>query len=169
MISVDLPGRPVFARLWKVQVGRIPLYLMDSDVLHNNADDRKLTARLYGGERETRISQEILLGIGGVRALRALGISPSAWHLNEGHAAFLNLERCRELVASGLNFYEAREVVEANSLFTTHTPVPAGNDTFGYDMTDKYFLFYWGQLGLPREECIELARDELGQGATYAL
>src|SRR5258708_25911015 len=95
MISVDLPGRPVFARLWKVQVGRIPLYLLDTDVLPNNADDRKLTARLYGGERETRISQEILLGIGGVPGFRALGISPSASPLNAGHSTFLNVQRCR--------------------------------------------------------------------------
>ena len=169
MISVDLPGRPVYARLWKVQVGRIPLYLMDTDVPHNGESDRKLTAQLYGGDQETRISQEILLGIGGVRALRALGISPTAWHLNEGHAAFLNLERCRELIASDLNFYEAREAVEANSLFTTHTPVPAGNDTFGYDLIDKYFWFYWGQLGLTREQFIELAREDHGSGPSYGM
>jgi glycogen phosphorylase len=169
MISVDLPGRPVYARLWKVQVGRIPLYLLDTDIPHNSESDRKLTAQLYGGDQETRISQEILLGIGGVRALRALGISPTAWHLNEGHAAFLNLERCRELVASGLNFYEAREAVEANSLFTTHTPVPAGNDTFGYDLIDTYFWFYWGQLGLTREQFIELAREDHGSGPSYGM
>ena len=169
MISVDLPGRPVYARLWKVQVGRIPLYLMDTDVPHNNADDRKLTARLYGGDLEERISQEILLGIGGVRALRALGISPTAWHLNEGHAAFLTLERCRELIASGLNFYEARQAVKANSLFTTHTPVPAGNDTFGYDLIDKYFGSYWGQLGLTREQFMELAHEDHGSGPSYGM
>jgi len=169
MISVDLPGCPVYARLWKVQVGRIPLYLMDTDIPHNSESDRKLTAQLYGGDQETRISQEILLGIGGVRALRALGISPTAWHLNEGHAAFLNLERCRELIASDLNFYEAREAVEANSLFTTHTPVPAGNDTFGYDLIDKYFWFYWGQLGLTREQFIELAREDHGSGPSYGM
>ncbi len=169
MISVDLPGRPVYARLWKVQVGRIPLYLMDTDVPHNNESDRKLTARLYGGDLEARISQEILLGIGGVRALRALGISPTAWHLNEGHAAFLNLERCRELVASGLNFYEARQAVEANSLFSTHTPVPAGNDTFGYDLIDTYFWSHWGQLGLTREQFMELAHEDHGWGPGYGM
>lgn len=169
MINVDLPGRPLYARLWKVQVGRIPLYLMDTDVPHNTGSDRKLTARLYGGDRETRISQEILLGIGGVRALRALGISPTAWHLNEGHAAFLNLERCRELVASGLNFYEARQAVQANALFTTHTPVPAGNDTFGYDLVDQYFGFYWDQLGLTREQFMELAREDHGSGPSYGM
>jgi len=169
MISVDLPGRGIHAKVWKLQVGRIPLYLMDTDVPPNAPPDRELSARLYGGDREIRISQEIVLGIGGVRALRALGISPSAWHINEGHAAFLNLERCRELVASGLSFNEAREVVAANSLFTTHTPVPAGNDTFGYDLIDKYFGSYWGQLKLNREQFMEVAREDHGWGPTYGM
>ena len=111
-----------------------------------------------------RIAQEIVLGIGGVRALRALGIAQAAWHINEGHAAFLNLERCRELVASGLSFNEAREAVAANSLFTTHTPVPAGNDTFSYDLVDKYFGSYWGQLGLNRDQFMEVAREDQGWG-----
>ena len=135
---------------------------MDTDVSLNDPNDRELSARLYGGDREIRISQEIVLGIGGVRALRALGISPAAWHINEGHAAFLNLERCRELVASGFNFNEAREVVASNSLFTTHTPVPAGNDTFSFDLIDKYFSSYWGQLGLTRDQFIDVAREDLG-------
>src|SRR5260370_24854820 len=104
MISVDLPGRPVYARLWMVQVARIPVYLLDTVIQHNSESDRKLTAQLYGGDQETRISQEILLGIGGVRALRALGISPTAWHSNAGAAAFLNLERCRLLTASRFIF-----------------------------------------------------------------
>jgi starch phosphorylase len=169
MISVDLPGRRIHAKVWKLQVGRIPLYLMDTDVAPNAPHDRELSARLYGGDREMRISQEIVLGIGGVRALRALGISPAAWHLNEGHAAFLNLERCRELVASGLSFNEAREAVAANSLFTTHTPVPAGNDTFSYDLIDKYFGSYWGQLGLNREQFMEIAREDHGWGPTFGM
>ncbi|HZU68206.1 MAG TPA: alpha-glucan family phosphorylase [Ktedonobacteraceae bacterium] len=169
MISVDLPGRRIHAKVWKLQVGRIPLYLMDTDVPPNAPHDRELSARLYGGDREMRISQEIVLGIGGVRALRALGISPAAWHLNEGHAAFLNLERCRELVAAGLKFNEAREAVAANSLFTTHTPVPAGNDTFSYDLIDKYFGSYWGQLGLNREQFMEIAREDHGWGPTFSM
>jgi len=169
MISVDLPGRRILAKLWKLQVGRIPLYLMDTDVAPNAPNDRELSARLYGGDREMRISQEIVLGIGGVRALRALGISPDAWHLNEGHAAFLNLERCRELVASGLSFNEACEAVAANSLFTTHTPVPAGNDTFAYDLVDKYFGSYWGQLGLSRDQFMDVAREDHGWGPTYSM
>jgi starch phosphorylase len=169
MITVGLPGRKIHAKVWKVQVGRIPLYLMDTDVAPNTPPDRELSARLYGGDREMRISQEIVLGIGGVRALRALGISPSAWHINEGHAAFLNLERCRELVATGLNFNQACEAVAANSLFTTHTPVPAGNDTFSYDLIDKYFSSYWGKLGLTRDQFMEVAREDHGWGPTYGM
>ncbi|HLG77801.1 MAG TPA: alpha-glucan family phosphorylase [Ktedonobacteraceae bacterium] len=169
VISVDLPGRRLYAKVWKLVVGRVPLYLMDTDVPPNAPKDRELSARLYGGDHEIRISQEIVLGIGGVRALRALGITPSAWHLNEGHAAFLNLERCRELVAQGLNFNEAREVVIANSLFTTHTPVPAGNDTFGFDLIDRYFGSYWEQLGLNRDQFINVAREDQGWGPTYGM
>ena len=169
MISVDLPGRRIYAKIWKLIVGRVPLYLMDTDVVPNAPADRELSARLYGGDREIRISQEIVLGIGGVRALRALGIKPAAWHLNEGHAAFLSLERCRELVAAGLNFNEACEVVSANSLFTTHTPVPAGNDTFNYDLIDRYFGSYWGQLGLNRDQFLEVAREDHGWGPSYGM
>jgi starch phosphorylase len=169
MISVDLPGRRTYAKIWKLMVGRVPLYLMDTDVPPNTPADRELSARLYGGDHEMRISQEIVLGIGGVRALRALGINPSAWHLNEGHAAFLNLERCRELVAAGMSFNEAREAVTANSLFTTHTPVPAGNDTFSYDLIDKYFSGYWGQLGLNRDQYMEVAREDHGWGSTNGM
>ncbi len=169
VINVDLPGRRIYAKVWKVLVGRVPLYLMDTDVAPNTPADRELSARLYGGDREMRISQEIVLGIGGVRALRALGISPDAWHINEGHAAFLSLERCRELVSTGLSFNEAREAVAANSLFTTHTPVPAGNDTFNYDLIDRYFGSYWGQLGLNRDQFMDVAREDHGWGPTYGM
>ena len=169
IISVDLPGRRIYAKIWKVMVGRVPLYLMDTDVPPNTPADRELSARLYGGNQEMRIAQEIVLGIGGVRALRALGINHDEWHLNEGHAAFLNLERCRELVASGMSFNEAREAIAANSLFTTHTPVPAGNDTFSYELIDKYFGGYWGQLGLNRDQFMEVAREDHGWGPTYGM
>lgn len=169
MISVDLPGRKIHAKVWKLQTGRIALYLMDTDVPPNAPADRELSARLYGGDRDMRISQEIVLGIGGVRALRALGINPAAWHLNEGHAAFLNLERCRELVAQGLTFREARETVASNSLFTTHTPVPAGNDAFSYDLIDRYFSGYWSQLGLTRDQFLNVAREDQGWGPTYSM
>jgi glycogen phosphorylase len=169
MIGVDLPGRTIYAKVWKVQVGRIPLYLMDTDVAPNAPNDRELSARLYGGDREIRISQEIVLGIGGVRTLRALGVDPAVWHINEGHAAFLNLERCRERVKAGLTFNEAREAIAANSLFTTHTPVPAGNDTFSYDLIDKYFGSFWPQLGLTRDQFMEVAREDHGWGPTYGM
>lgn len=169
VISVDLPGRSIHAKVWKLQTGRIPLYLMDTDVPPNAPADRELSARLYAGDRDMRISQEIVLGIGGVRALRALGIEPAAWHLNEGHAAFLTLERCRELVARGLSFREAREVVAANALFTTHTPVPAGNDTFSYELIDRYFGSYWEQLGLTREQFLSIAQEEHGWGPTFSM
>jgi starch phosphorylase len=169
IINIDLPGRRIDAKVWKLQVGRVPLYLMDTDVASNALGDRELSARLYGGDREMRISQEIVLGIGGVRVLRALGIAPAAWHINEGHAAFLTLERCRELVAAGLSFNEALEAVSANTLFTTHTPVPAGNDTFNFDIIDTYFGSYWGKLGLNRDQFLEIAREDHGWGPTYGM
>src|SRR5437764_209888 len=131
MVSVDLPGRRVFAKVWRIQVGRIPLFLMDTDVDPNSPNDRTLSARLYAGDHEMRIAQEIMLGIGGVRTLRALGIDANVWHMNEGHSAFLGLERCRELVQGlGVPFDVAREIAASNSVFTTHTPVAAGNDVF---------------------------------------
>jgi starch phosphorylase len=169
MINVDLPGRRIYTKIWKLMVGRVPLYLMDTDVAPNAPADRELSARLYGGDQEMRISQEIVLGIGGVRALRALGIDPAAWHLNEGHAAFLNLERCRELVAGGMSFNEAREVAAADSLFTTHTPVPAGNDAFSYELMDKYFGSYWAQLKLNRDQFMELGRQDQPWGPTFSM
>ncbi|HEX8035307.1 MAG TPA: alpha-glucan family phosphorylase, partial [Ktedonobacterales bacterium] len=122
VISVELPGRTVYAKVWRVQVGRVPLYLMDTDIDPNTPSDRTLSARLYGGDHEMRIAQEIMLGIGGVRALRAMRIDALVWHMNEGHSAFLNLERCRELVAGlDVSFDVAREIASANSIFTTHT------------------------------------------------
>ncbi len=170
VISVDLPGRKVYAKVWKIAVGRISLYLMDTDVAPNAPNDRVLAAHLYGGDHEMRISQEIMLGIGGVRALRALGLKPALWHMNEGHAAFLGLERIRELVAEeGLSFAEAREAVAANAVFTTHTPVPAGNDAFGLDLIDRFFGGYWGQLGLNRDQFIDLARQEQSWGASFSM
>ena len=169
-ISVDLPGRKVYAKVWKIQVGRIPLYLMDTDVEPNAPNDRVLAAHLYGGDHEMRISQEIVLGIGGVRALRALGLKPALWHMNEGHAAFLGLERMRELIAEeGLSVAEAREAVAANSVFTTHTPVPAGNDAFGVDLIDRFFSGYWGQLGLNRDQFIDLARQDQSWGPSFSM
>jgi starch phosphorylase len=170
LISVDLPGRTVYAKIWRIQVGRISIFLMDTDVSRNAPQDRELSARLYGGDREMRISQEIVLGIGGVRAVLALGYNPSIWHINEGHSAFLGLERARHKVQeSGLTFEEAIEAVRSNTLFTTHTPVPAGNDSFAFELVDKFFWQYWGQLGLDRERFIEFARQELPWGPQYSM
>ena len=170
LISVDLPGRTVYAKVWRIQVGRIPVYLMDTDVPRNAPQDRELSARLYGGDREMRISQEIVLGIGGVRAAYALGYDPAVWHMNEGHSAFLGLERVRRMLQQdGLSFDEAVEVVRANSLFTTHTPVPAGNDAFAFELVDKYFWNYWGQLNIDRERFIQFARQELPWGPQYSM
>ncbi|MDE3228994.1 MAG: alpha-glucan family phosphorylase [Chloroflexota bacterium] len=170
LISVDLPGRTVYAKIWHVQVGRIPLYLMDTDVPQNAPADRTLSARLYGGDHEMRISQEIVLGIGGVRALRALGVDPKVWHMNEGHAAFLNLERCRELV-NGLDveFEVARQIAAANSVFTTHTPVAAGNDVFSLDLMDRYFADFWPQLRLDRDAFFQLARQDANWGSGFSM
>lgn len=166
IVSVDLPGRAVYAKVWRVQVGRVPVFLLDTDIERNSTDDRRFSAQLYGGDHNMRISQEIVLGIGGVRALRALGYRPATWHMNEGHSAFLGLERVRELVSKGLTFFEAAEAVAANAVFTTHTPVPAGNDAFGFDLMEKYFSRYWGSLGLNREEFLSLAKEDRAGGVS---
>ncbi len=168
-ISVNLPGREVLARIWKIQVGRVPLYLLDSDVEGNSPEDRELTSRLYSSDLDLRISQEILLGIGGVRALRKLGHDPNVWHMNEGHSAFLALERIRELVDEGHAFDDAKEMVKGKTVFTTHTPVPAGSDQFPLWLMDKYFSYYWKELGLEREEFINLARHEASWGDTFSM
>lgn len=157
-INVELPGRTVYARVWVINVGRITLNLLDTNVEENSPQDRQLTARLYRSDLEMRISQEILLGIGGVRALRALGYTPSAWHMNEGHAAFLTLERLREMIAAGSSMEEATANVRRTNIFTTHTPVPAGNDEFALWLVDKYFGNYWPQLNLTRDQFLDLAR-----------
>lgn len=168
-ISVDLPGREVKARLWVIHVGRVPLYLLDSDVEGNSVSDRELTARLYTSDLESRISQEIILGMGGVRALRGLGYNPSVWHLNEGHSAFLNLERAREMIASGHSFEEAQGEIYASSIFTTHTPVAAGNDEFPEWLIDKYFSNLIPELGLDREQFFNLGRNPNPWGNTFSM
>ncbi|ACL76557.1 alpha-glucan family phosphorylase [Ruminiclostridium cellulolyticum] len=156
-INITFAGRTVYAIVWKVQIGRINLYLMDTDVAENSPADRSLTSRLYGGDQETRIQQEIFLGIGGIRVLDALGIQANVYHMNEGHSSFMGLELIRKLInEKHLNFSEAMEVVANSSIFTTHTPVPAGNDVFPLFMMDKYFGDFWGQLGLSRHDFFEL-------------
>ena len=156
-INITFAGRTVFARIWKVQVGRINLYLMDTDVEQNNPNDRLLTSRLYGGDQETRIQQEIFLGIGGIRVLDALGIKADVYHMNEGHSSFMGLELIRKLIQEkNLSFEQAKVVISNSAIFTTHTPVPAGNDVFPLYMMDKYFGDFWGQLGLTRYQFLEL-------------
>jgi glycogen phosphorylase len=168
-VSVDLPGREIQARVWEIHVGRVPLYLLDSDVEGNSAEDRELTSRLYNSDLEARISQEIILGIGGVRALRNLGYNPAVWHMNEGHSAFMGLERAREMVASGHPFEFAQEQVRLSTVFTTHTPVPAGNDEFPLWLVDKYFSNLWPELGLERDEFIDLALRKMPWGETFSM
>lgn len=160
VISVDIAGKEIYLKVWKVQVGRIAVYLLDADISRNGDWERGLTAQLYGGDNEYRIKQEIILGVGGVRALRAMGIEPFAWHLNEGHAAFSGLERIREMVQNGVPVSTAKEAVQANTLFTTHTPVPAGHDVFPFEMVDNYFAHIYGQLGMSRDMFHDLGRDD---------
>ena len=160
VIQVDLPDRALRAQLWKAQVGRVPLYLLDTNIDGNRADDRDVTDRLYGGDTDVRVRQEILLGIGGIRALNAVGISPAVCHMNEGHAAFLALERIRQLIAAqGLSFADAREVSAAGTVFTTHTPVPAGIDVFSPDLMERYFGSFYRGLGLNQYEFMALGRQ----------
>lgn len=159
-ITVDLAGRLTIAQIWEVKVGRGSLYLLDTNIEENPPDLRDVTATLYGGDKETRIQQEILLGVGGIRALRALGINPAVTHMNEGHSAFLGLERIRELMAErGFTFAEAKEALWPTNIFTTHTPVPAGNERFGIDLMEKYFRPWAQDLGLPWNEFLALGRE----------
>jgi starch phosphorylase len=166
IVEVELPGRSVYAKLWRIQVGRVPIFLMDTDIASNAPNDRTLAAQLYGGDREMRLIQEYILGVGSVRALRALGYQPGVWHLNEGHCAFSVLERARELVCRGMTFEQACEAVRATTVFTTHTPVPAGNDTFAFELIAKYFAAMWRQLGITRDQFFAFARQPLPWGAT---
>lgn len=159
IIIVELPGRSIYAKVYQIQVGRVPLYLMDTDLELNAEHDRTLTARLYGGDHEIRIMQEFVLGIGGVRVLRALNLQPTAFHMNEGHSAFLVLELTRELVAKGMSFDDAMKEVAEHSIFTTHTPVPAGNDAFSHHLMDKYFGAFYPRLGISRDRFLKLAED----------
>ncbi|WP_449240428.1 alpha-glucan family phosphorylase [Desulfoscipio gibsoniae] len=158
-IAVELPGRSLFIRIWKVQVGLSRLFLLDTDLPLNMEEDRKVTGQLYGGGRRMRIIQEIVLGVGGVRALRVLGITPFAWHINEGHAAFLTLERLREMVSEGVPASTAREAIRANTIFTTHTPVPAGHDVFDRHMAEKYLAELCRDTGMECDTLLDLGWD----------
>jgi starch phosphorylase len=160
MIQVTLRGVTIHVQVWQVRAGRVWLYLMDTNVPQNAPWDRELSARLYGGDQETRIRQEMVLGLGGVRALRALDIVPGAWHMNEGHSAFLVLERLREMTRSGLSSEQAVEQVRQSTVFTTHTPVPAGHDAFPFYLMDEYFGRFWQEMGMSREQFLALGEHD---------
>ena len=158
-ISIELANRNVTVQIWRINVGRVKLYLLDSNVAENSFEDRVITSNLYGGDREMRIRQEILLGIGGLRALMAMGIEPTVCHMNEGHAAFMALERIRNLrEKTEMTFDEAVEATKCSNVFTVHTPVKAGNDEFTPEMMDKYFCRYYSGLGLDKEQFLALGR-----------
>ncbi|NJP08169.1 MAG: alpha-glucan family phosphorylase [Leptolyngbyaceae cyanobacterium RU_5_1] len=163
VIEIQVRQRLVKVQIWRVQVGRVSLYLLDTDRQDNDPIDRWLTGHLYGGNQETRIAQEVVLGIGGVRALQALGIEPGLYHLNEGHAAFCLLEVARlDIQRTGKSFYDIEKSVRDRCVFTTHTPVPAGHDVFSADLMDSFFAQYWPQLGLSREQFLALGARRLG-------
>jgi glycogen phosphorylase len=158
LVNMELPGRQLRVKVWQARVGHVTLYLLDTDLEQNDPHDRDIAHRLYGGDRTTRIEQEIVLGVGGVRALEALGLQPSVWHINEGHAAFLILERIRALVRRGLAFEAALEAVAADTVFTTHTAVPAGHDHFATDMIRLYFGDWCRDVGREAEALIALGK-----------
>src|SRR5256886_10266078 len=170
LISVRILDREVFAKVWQLPVGRINLFLLDTDIPENNAEDRLITAELYGGDQEMRMRQEIILGIGGVKALKALGIEPEVFHMNEGHSAFLGLERIRRLVAEKrLNFYTALQVAASANVFTTHTPVPAGNDSFPREMMRKYFGSFATEIGLPFDEFFSFGQTRVNATDPFSM
>ena len=169
VVDVDLPGRTIYAKVYRVQIGRVSLLLMDTDIHPNSAQDRELAARLYGGDHDMRVAQEIVLGMGGVRALRKMGVNPTVFHMNEGHSAFLVLELAREKVKQGMSFQQACTEVSQHCVFTTHTPVPAGNDAFDLQLIDKYFGQYWRDLGISRDEFVGVALQQQSWGPTFAM
>ena len=162
-VALTLPGRHVQIKVWRARVGHVSLFLLDTDIAENADDDRDITHRLYGGSRVTRLEQELVLGVGGVRALKALGLAPSCWHMNEGHAAFLALERMQQLVAGGIPFAAALESVAAGGVFTTHTAVPAGHDAFAADLVHQYVKSACPELAPHIDEVLALGNANGGQ------
>ena len=167
VIAVPLDDRSVLAAVWRVRMGRVKLYLLDTDLEENAPWDRELSARLYGGDHETRVQQEIILGIGGVRALRALGSEPAVFHLNEGHAAFVVLQRIRDLIETGSTFDAALEEIRQTTVFTTHTPVPAGHDAFPFHIVERHLAGCWGTLGPNRDQFLALGAHDAGAGTQF--
>jgi glycogen phosphorylase len=165
--AVPLGDRSVLVAVWQVRVGRVKIYLLDTDLEENAPWDRDLSARLYGGDRETRIQQEIILGIGGVRTLRALGAEPAVFHLNEGHAGFVVLQRIRDLIEHGATFDAALDEIRRTTIFTTHTPVPAGHDAFPFHLVETHLAGAWGTLGPNRERFLALGAYDNGSGPQF--
>jgi starch phosphorylase len=165
--AVPLGDRTVLVAVWRVRVGRVKLYLLDTDLEENAPWDRELSARLYGGDRETRVQQEIILGIGGVRALKALGSDPAVFHLNEGHAAFVVLQRIRDQIERGSSFDDALEEIRRTTVFTTHTPVAAGHDAFQFYLVEKHLAGCWGSLGPNRDRFLALGSYDNGAGPQF--
>ena len=159
IVKVPFVDPPIHVAVWKVDVGRIPLYLMDTDIQINDPWNRRISAHLYIGDIEQRLRQEIILGIGGIAVLNALGVKHSVIHLNEGHSAFAILERIRERIEEGKTFEEALELVRSTTVFTTHTPMPAGHDVFPFHLMDKYFSHCYPFLGLSREAFFQMGID----------
>lgn len=160
MVSVPLDSVSIYVSAWTLKLGKVTLYLLDTNLNENPQAYRGLSARLYGGDREMRLLQELVIGLGGVRILRSIGINPTVWHANEGHTTFMMVDRVRELVGKGMDVKNAIEKVKATTVFTTHTPVPAGNDVFSLDLIEKYFHNYWGLLGMSHDEFMELGTME---------
>lgn len=157
IIYVKFPKRRLYLKVWQVNVGRVKLYLMDSDIEENHEEYRNITTTLYGGEQEMRISQEIVLGMAGVRLLKTLGLNPTVYHMNEGHSSFLILELIKNIIKEKeLSFEMAKDIVSSKTVFTTHTPVPAGNDIFPLDLVEKYFKDYWDRFGITKEEFMQM-------------
>jgi starch phosphorylase len=167
VILVPLAERSVLVQVWEVQLGRVRLFLLDTDLPQNAEADRELSARLYGGGKETRLQQEIILGFGGVLALRALGLRPAAWHLNEGHAAFVILQRMRDQLAAGRSWEEALTEVRRTTIFTTHTPVPAGHDAFPFPLVEQHLSACWGSMNGHGEMFLALGGYDTGQGNQF--
>ncbi len=164
-IYVKFPKRRLYLKVWQLNVGRVKLYLLDSDIEKNNEEDKDVTLRLYGGDQEMRIRQEIVLGMAGTRLLKTLGLTPTVYHMNEGHSAFLTLEIIKDIIQEKqVSFEVAQEIASSKTVFTTHTPVPAGNDIFPNELVEKYFKDFWPRLGISREEFLKLGMkpcDEL--------
>ncbi len=169
IVKIDLPGREVHALVWKAQIGRVPLYLMDTDTLINSQSDRQITHMLYGGDWENRLKQEILLGLGGIRLLQELEISTDLYHCNEGHAALINIERLINLVEKKFSYQEAMELVKASSLFTTHTPVPAGHDKFDEDLFRVYMRHIPEKINITWDEFMHLGQEEPGSVEKFSM